>query len=59
MTTLLVLIILINNLIGKELTNKDTDIKISTNNVSEDFDIGQEIKDYCTVKENSPTYLYL
>ena len=56
MTTLLVLIILINNLIGKELTDKDTDIKID---VSEDFDIGQEIKDYYTVKENSPTYLYL
>ena len=46
-------------MIGKELTDKDTNIKISTNNVSEDFDIGQEIKDYCTVKEKSPTYLYL
>ena len=59
MARLLVLIIIINNLVGKELTDKDTDIKISTNNVSEDFDTGQEIKDYCTVKENSPTYLYL
>ena len=59
MARLLVLIIIINNLVGKELTDKDTKMKISTNNVSEDFDIGQEIKDYCTVKENSPTYLYL
>ena len=46
-------------MIGKELTDKDTDIKISTNNVSEDFDTDQEIKDYCTVNEKSPTYLYL
>ena len=57
MTTLLVLIILINNLIGKELTDKDEDIKISTNNVSEDFDIDQEIKEYCTVIENFSIYL--
>ena len=52
MAILLVLIIIINNLVGKELTDKDTKMKISTNNVYEDFDIDQEIKEYCTVIEN-------
>ena len=57
MARLLVLIIIINNLVGKELTDKDTKMKISTNNVSEDFDIYQEIKEYCTVIENFSIYL--
>ena len=57
MARLLVLIIIINNLVGKELADKDTKMKISTNNVSEDFDIDQEIKEYCTVIENFSIYL--
>ena len=56
MARLLVLIIIINNLVGKGLTDKDTKMK-TTNNVSEDFDIDQEIKEYCTVIENFSIYL--
>ena len=51
MTRLLVLIILMNNLVGKLLTDKDA-LKISTYNMPVDFDIDQEIKEYCIVLEN-------
>ena len=56
MTKLLVLIIFINILDGKLLTDKDT-LKSSTYNVSVDFDIDQEIKEYCIVIENFHLYL--
>ena len=57
MARLLVIIILINNLYGKLLTDKEDTLKSSTYNVSVDFDIDQEIKEYCIVIENFHLYL--
>ena len=52
MARLLVIIILINNLYGKLLTDKEDTLKSSTYNVSVDFNNDQEIKEYCIVIEN-------
>ena len=57
MARLLVIIVLINNLYGKLLTDKEDTLKSSTYNVSVDFDIDQEIKEYCIVIENFHLYL--